>query len=263
MSQTKKILEDMNPGLFIPGSQVAVPHSVIVSEDKARAVKNDKGEVIEHRFVKTSDRDIPGMPKSKYLRASFKKAGEQVQVALDNGETRRAFRGSKRAQAGNIFKNQQPNLFNLLADELREKKYTKAGTDNDGNAMVEADLLVYGKKISVNVPTYIPQETDENGKRKGLTATKFDPKTGQYVENATVHMGVYEFFADEDDLDKLLEVAARLVDRHVIPYVTEKITTTVEKPGEVSVKTEEAALSTNEEIASTEAPAVETAEDDV
>lgn len=264
MLETREILKRMNPELFST-TQVAQPYACVISV--AKKVKGADGETDQYKFVQTSDRQIPGIKgKSLYLRASFKKAGEKVKTLLQNGEERTAFRGSKRSTPGNIFKNQQPNLFNFMVEELKlgDKGYKEVGKDSDGNVIVETNALVYGKRIAVNVPTYTPMSTDEDGKRKKLTGTKYDPKTDSYIENAPVTMDVFRFFADEDDLEELLGVATKLVDRQVMPYVT-KSRTVIEEDlatGTVTQKKEEADLSSDDEIATATQPNVDDDDDD-
>lgn len=254
MSKTAEILRQMNPGFF-DEPQVAMPYACTISAKSSE--KDAKGNVTSMKFVQTSDRQIPGITgKSLYLRASFKKAGEQVKVMVNN-EERIAFRGSKRSTPGNIFKNQQPNLFNFMVEELKAGNYKPAGKDNDKNDMVEAHALVYGKKIAINVPTYVPQSTDEEGKRKALTGTRYDAEKDEYVTNQEVTMNVFRFFADEDDLDELLSLAVRLVDRQVMPYTKETVTEITQNlaKGTETVKTKEPKASTDEELAAAEAAA--------
>jgi hypothetical protein len=241
MSNTKEILRHMNPELFAT-TQVAEPYDALISV--AEVVNDAEGEGKSFKFAQKSKKDIPGMPKSVYFRASFTKTDSVIDTLLDSGITRPGFKGSKKPQAGNIFKNQQPSLFNRLAIELTAKRFEESGKDSDGHIQVTPNMMVFGKKVSVSVPIYKPQ--DDQGSLKG---TRYDPKTRKYVENQPVSMGVYRFFADVDDLEELIDVAAKLVDRWVMPFVTETVTIIKETAGSVSKETKESSLSAEEEIA--------------
>lgn len=243
----KELLQQLNPGLF-EETLVAEPSAIIVTG--LPNGKDEKGQS-KLKFVQKSnpsdEAKAAGVRAGRYLRASFKKADSTKKVVTNSGDERVAFTGSKRAQAGNVFENVQPELFNFMVMQLKQGNYKEVGKDQDNNTLVELDALTFGKKVSVNVPKYHPQETDDQGRRKDLIAGTYNPESKKY-EKKKVTMSVIRFFADEDDLEELLEVAARRFERDVKHYLAEKVTTITETESKKTVETKEPDLTEEEEL---------------
>lgn len=190
-------------------------HDVIVTGKMLK-----KGDDWVPRFIQKS---VPneaaknvGIEAGRYIRASVKK-----HVDLTSG-----FRGSKKPVAANIFESAQPEMFLYYRDLIMEggtnfKELNQGrGVDKPTKAdlpIIKMNVPVYGKIVTILVPNYKPQVTDENGNRKALEAGRYNHYTKSY-EKDEVTMDTLTFFADEDDLERLMSVATKLFQSQVEPY---------------------------------------------
>lgn len=240
MSETKKLLKELNADLFSM-RQPSKEHEMFVVGRKKKDPADNKKFTIEYNLKSEpkAAAKAAGIKPQDFIHAAFKPVG----AITIGSEGKRSFSGPKKARTSVIFLNTQPDLFNFIkegVDEGEDKGFSKSGFDAQKRPMIKMRDTVYGLKIGFNVPSYTPHNMNEEGKMKPLTAVSYDPEKGKYLARKVV-VGYYEFFADDDDLDKLLEVCARHYDKNIKPYLTERVTTVTEKGGTklIEVKEEE------------------------
>jgi hypothetical protein len=242
---TKELLISLNTELF-GVRQPSTEHEIYLVGRKDTVGAEGAKKTIALYLLKSKPNTkakAAGIKVQNFLHAAMKPVG-----MINTDESgKRSFAGPKKARTSIIFQNTQPDLYNFIKEGIfKESKdettgkvtyvlsdesegaYTKAGYDAQNRPMLKIRDTVFGKKISFNTENYNPHSMTEEGNLEGLKATTFNPKTGKY-EKKLVTIGVYEFFADDDDLDKLLETCARHYAKHVAPFVTEKKTIVTEK----------------------------------
>jgi hypothetical protein len=248
MPTNKEILVQMNAELFGMRQPSKEHEMFVVGRRQKKADDATKTEIVYQ--LKSSPNAAAIAAKigvQDFIHAAFKPLGS-ITV---NAEGRRSFKGPKKAKTSVIFLNSQPDLYNYIREgiemgDMTDKDgkvineqggYKKAGFDSQKRPMIKLMDTVWGLKVGFNTPLYQPHSMNKQGKLVPLTATTLDPKTGKYSPKAVI-IGYYEFFADDDDLDKLLEVCARQYEKHVKPYLKETVTTVTEKGNskEVTVK---------------------------
>jgi hypothetical protein len=171
-----------------------------------------------------------GVKKSKYLRVSFKRSGSITKSKHNDEEE--SFKGGKRAQAGNVFKNTQRDLYDFILNKLKANKYDIVSETDDGDPIVRLKATAFGARVSVTVPDYNPQTRDKDGNRKALTSpATYDPETDTFKKNQPVVLNVYRFFADVDDIEELEAVAARHYRKQVRPYEVGTVVVKTKKGG--------------------------------
>ena len=257
MSQLRQRILELNPELFSM-RQPSKEHDVFVVGRK----KDKDGTVTTEYLLRSKPSEAAkkaGIKASELIHAAFMPTG-----SIKTGEDgKRSYQGPKKARVGVVFLNTQPNLYNFLKEGLEEGKdigFKEAGTDSRKRPMVKMRDTVYGLKITFLTDLYNPHQLDPAGSGKivPLESTVFKPATGEYKKEKTI-MGSYTFFADDDDLDNLLEICTRHYQKNVAPYVTEK-TTVIKEKGQrkvVEVKEEEITGPENENENEGEEPETE------
>lgn len=258
MSEIRNRLKELNPDLF-GMRQPSIKHEVVIVGRRDRDTK----EVTYLLRSKPSKGAIAANFKAvNFLHAAFKPIGSIITDA--NGT--RSFSGPKKARVGNIFQPTQPDLYQYVKESLYEMKedgegkikpilldekegtYKKAGFDAEGRPQVRLRDTVFGARIVMNTDLYVPHNTDpESGLSVPLTANTRNPKTGKYEPQEVVR-GIFEFFADDDDLDKLLETCAKHWTKNVEPWVTAKIETKTIQGNKVITEVKEAAMTGEEDF---------------
>ena len=226
----------------------------------------ESGQVKKINFTMTTnptkDAGGAGVTKQNYLRAEFTRSGSVVKNA--SGED--SFKGSKKPQAGNIFKNTQPNLYNFLLKKLKEKdaEGKQTGFDIIGDKdviegdktvkrpMVRVHATVWGARVSLTVPKYRLTRRDAEGKRINLTGPKYDAKTDKYLKDAPRTAITMRFFADIDDLEEVESLAVRLYESTVMPYETGETVIVETKGNEVKQTVESETITEENEENATE-----------
>lgn len=238
MPNVKDVLKELNPELF-GMRQPSKEHEMFLvgrKETKNKDGKNTFEIIYLLKSKPNAAAAAAGIKVQDFIHAAFKPIGT-ITTASDG---RRSFQGPKKARTGVVFLNTQPDLYNFIKEGLElgegdDLGYKKAGFDAQKRPMIKMRDTVFGLKVGFNTPLYNPHSMSAEGKLEPLVATTFDPKTGKYAKKKVV-IGYYEFFADDDDLDKLLEVCARHYSKHIEPHLTEKVTTVTEKGGEKNIK---------------------------
>jgi len=246
MSNVKTRLLHLNPELFSM-RQPSKEHEIIVVGRKEKEKEGNNFKIIydlrsKPNAAATAAKVLP----QSFIHAAFKPVG----TILIDEDGKRSFKGPKKARSGVVFQNTQPDLYHFLRQCLYDNDgmgkellpegdtYKKAGMDAQKRPCVKLRDTMWGLKVTFNCDLYTPHTMTPEGKSEPLMAVTFDPATGRYLKKKVV-VGSYQFFADEDDLDNLLEVCARHYQKNVFPYVTEKVTTTTEKAGKVVTEIKE------------------------
>jgi len=229
-----------------------------------RKVTGAEGQTAKIKFTETTKptdaAKAAGVESQHYLRASFTKSGAVVTSDVD--PSRKSFKGSKKAQPGNIFKNTQTNLFNFISQVLGEKDEegnqtgfevvgdirVVEGTETKIRPIVRVKATVWGAKVSLTVPKYKLTTRDAAGKRMNLTGPKYDPKTDTYKTNAVATSLTLRFFADIDDLEEIESLAVKQYERFVMPYELGETTTVEVKGNEVKQTVESDPITLDEEL---------------
>jgi hypothetical protein len=249
MADIRDRLKELNPDLFSM-TQPSVEHEVVLvgRRDKINPKQIDY-------LLKTKPTALAIAAKIKpsdYIHATLKPLG----TIKENTIGGRSFSGPKKARALVIFQTRQPDLYQFLKEGIYESyeddkgktkwklvdatvgTWKEAGFDAKKNPQIKLRDTVFGRKITFMCDPYTPHSVNENGEIQALTATTRDPKTGKY-EDTEVVIGSYEFFADDDDLGKLLEVCARHYSKDIEPWLVESSVDTkvVTKGGTTTTKT--------------------------
>jgi hypothetical protein len=259
MSEIRNRLKELNPDLFSM-RQPSIEHEVTIIG------RRDKDSKSINYLLKTKPNAQAIAAKVKatqFFHAAYKPVGT-IKVEADG---KRSFSGPKKARVGNVFQPTQPDLFQYIRESIYEKEmkedengkpllsmlpegktWVKAGFDGANRPQIKLRDTVYGNRIVFYTDLYVPHNVDpETGESNALTANTRNPKTGKY-EPKEVVMGVYEFFADDDDMDRLLEVCTRLWQKNVEPWITEKTVTTTTKGSEVKTTIKEAEVTGMEDF---------------
>lgn len=237
MSNVKQTLLEMNADLFSM-RQPSKDHDIFVVGRKEKD-PNDPTKFKINYLLRSKPNKLAVAANIKpqdFIHASFKPVGTIIE-----SEGRKSYKGPKKAKTGVVFLNTQPDLYNFIKQSIEEgegKGYTLAGFDAQKRPMIKLVNGTWGLKVGFNTPLYTPHSLDSEGNPVALRATSYNPKTGKYTPEKVV-IGYYEFFADEDDLDKLLEICARHYSKNVEPHLAERTTTIKEKGNEKTVKVEE------------------------
>lgn len=216
-----------------------------------RYVKDEDGKVTKIKFVERTKPSeaakAAGVEVQQYLRASFTKSGaiiaSAVKPVVEGVPAEKSYRGSKKPQVGNIFKNTQLNLYNFLMEELKAKNYTEVGDQKviEGNKSVvrpvcRVHATVWGAKVSITVPKYKLTRKNADGKREDLTGAKYNAKSDSYDKNAGRTSITLRWWADLDDLEEIESMAVSMYERNVLPYETGE-TVIVETKGNTTTQT--------------------------
>jgi len=227
---------------------VAEPHSIIVT---GKANGKDKEGKSKWKFMDTSspnaDAVSAGVGKTRFFRTAFKKAGSIVEYQAPTGKTVKALRGSKRNIAETTFENVQPNLFMFITSELKEGNYKELGTDKNGNKLIELDAVVYGKNIKAITPTFKLFNTDENGKRVPLMSGTYNHEQKRYIKKQATNDNI-TMFVEEDDLDGLISVVSKKVEREVMPNLVSTVTIIKETATSTETKVETPETTADEDL---------------
>jgi len=246
-------IKSLNPNLA-NGAILAEEYDILVV---GRKVSGKDGAADTIKFVEktnpTAAAKEAGVTIQQYLRASFSRAGAVSASAVVNGEE--SFRGSKRPQPGNIFKNTQTNLFNFAVKKLKDGEYTEVGdiiVQENGSPVkrpvVRVHATVWGAKVSLTVPKYKLTERNASGARQDLTGPKYDPKSDKYIKNAARTAITLRFFADIDDLEEVESLAVSQYERFVMPYETGETITQEVKGNTTTVKVESEPITPEEDL---------------
>lgn len=239
MSKTKELLKGLNEDLF-SGRQPSKEHEMfIVGKKTANATDPKKFDISYTQKSKPNKAAVlAGVRIQDFIHAAFKPLGT---ISVDDSG-KRSFSGPKKARVGVIFLNTQPDLYNFVKEGLDAGEttgaFTKAGFDALKRPMIKMRDTMFGLKITFNTPSYTPHSVNAEGAVLPLKATTYDPKTGKYAKKEVV-IGTYTFFADDDDLDNLLEVCGRHYDKHIAPFLTESVTTITKKGNKETVEVKE------------------------
>jgi len=243
-------LIELNPELANKSHYIAEEHDVIIAGEKR---KDEEGNSAGLKFdLKTKPNEAAaaaGIKSNKYLRASFKRSGSVTASVENDGEE--SFRGSKKAQSSNVFKNTQTDMYNFLLNKLNahtkeNPTYELIGKTDDGLTLVRVKATVAGAVINLTVPRYKPQ-TRVDGKRSNLKATTYNEDTDKYEKNQDVILMNAKFFADLDDIDAIKSVAVRHYEKHVMKFEVGSKKTTETKGNETKTNVEEGELTEIEE----------------
>lgn len=227
---TKEVLEEMNTGLF-SFRQPAIKHDIYITGIR-QPNPNDNTKKITVFIQKSKPNEAAkaaGVKVSEFLHASFKPSGT---IKVDD-ENELTFSGPKKSQVGVVFQSAQPDLYNFLVKAIEEGEGT--GYEKSGEVQMTDPLTgktfkrpqiklkrkMFGKIISLNVPSYNPTSMGADGKFHKLSPVTLNTENGKY-EKKPVTVGLIKFFADDDDLDALAEASARLVDKRVKPFAVDK-----------------------------------------
>jgi hypothetical protein len=256
MSTLKEQLLKDNADLFSM-RQPSTLHDIFVTGKRVKDTEGDGTHIIY--VQKTRPNEAAKAAKvavQDYIHASMKPVGAIKQVeGEEDGIV--AFSGPKKAQAGVVFRTSQPDLFAFIEmaiekGEISDKNpnggWVKSGFDAKKRPVIKLKNKLFGRKVIFNTPLYTPHSPDDKGKMQPLSPTTYDPLTGKYG-NKKVVIGVYRFFADDDDLDMLLEICARHTQKHVVPFLSDKTTIVTEKGGKKTVEIKEEQLAeANEDV---------------
>lgn len=246
-------IKSLNPTLA-NGAIMAEEYDVLVV---GRKVSGKDGAADTIKFVEktkpTAAAKEAGVTIQQYLRASFAKSG--AVVASGENANEESFRGSKRPQPGNIFKNTQTNLFNFVNGKLKADAYEEVGdiiVHENGQPVkrpvVRVKATVWGARVSLTVPKYKLTERNADGSRQDLTGPKYDPKSDKYIKNAARTAITLRFFADIDDLEEVEALAVSQYERFVMPYETGETIIQETKGNTTTVKVESEPITPEEEL---------------
>ena len=241
-------IKSLNPTLA-NGAIIAEEYDVLVV---GRKVSGKDGEKAKLKFVEgtnpTAAAKEAGVTTQQYLRASFAKSGAVVASGENSGEE--SFRGSKKPQPGNIFKNDRTNLFNFIVGKLKAEEYDEVGDlivvekgESIKRPVVRVRATVWGAKVSLTVPRYKLTERNASGARVDLTGPKYNPKTDKYDKNASRTAITLRFWADIDDLEEVESLAVSQYERFVMPYETGETIIQETKGNTTTVKVESEPIS--------------------
>jgi hypothetical protein len=174
-----------------------------------------------------------------------------------------------------IFQSAQPDLFNFIKKAIDAGEYHETDNPNGGyvqngevqmtdnkdkdrktfkRPQIKLRRKMFGRIIALNVPLYEPHTPDATGKMIPLSPLTLNPATGKYI-NKPVQKGSIRFFADDDDLDLLLDAAAKHVDKQVRPFVVKKKANTESDDwGDIIIKTDEGSLQDENPVTNEEPP---------
>ncbi len=241
--------------------QVAEQYSIIVVGEPGK--KDAEGKA-KYKYMQTSapteDAIKAGVTKSRYFRTAFKKAGDRQTLVTTSGDEKVFIRGSKKAIFENTFENVQPNLFVAINQAIKDGHFTELGNDKEGNMQIELNIGVFGKRIVAVTPKY-KLYTRKDGKLQPLMAGTYDPQKQKYVPKHAVKDSII-MFVDEEDLDNLLEVVSKRVERDVMPFLAERITTIKETVTKVETEVKEESTTQEEDLEDPDSLNIEEGEDE-
>jgi hypothetical protein len=231
MSNTKKILKEMNTGMF-GFRQPSILHDIYVTGIREPDPNDNTKRIIV--FVQTSKPNEKakkaGINESTFIHASFKPVGT-IKTTDESGREF-TFSGPEKSHTEFISQSTRSDLFNFLKQAIEKGEdigYTKNGevkvtytaTDKTyKRPQFKLKRKLFGKIISLNVPPFIPHVMDEDGEFKPFTPITLDPLTGKYERKPLIRSTI-KFFADDDELDLLEELATKIFDKRVRPWVTD------------------------------------------
>jgi len=244
-----ELLKSLNSWL-VNGNLIPEEYDILVAGE---AVTKD-GEVTGYKFIQTTkpraDAAQVGVGIQQYFRTSYTKTGGITKSTVTGEDS---FKGLKKPQTGNIFKNTQPLLFDFVAATLRKKEYDEKTNPEGGYTIVgdKIDTLAdgstrkmtivrvkatnWGAVCNLTVPKYELTSRDENGKAIKFKAPKYNAKTDRYEQQNATSISL-QFFADLSDIDRIEQLAVSLYERQVMNNEVGETTTTVKKGNEVIQK---------------------------
>jgi len=273
---SKKTIKDLNPNLFPKSGELpgVIPYEVILVSRKITKV-DEKGnkltfETFKHTTNPSQEAIDAGIKKDNYFRAFMVPAGlTKVVTNETTNETTVTIRSKKKAPPHNIFKNTQTLLYDEIEKVLREYEedtpiseranflknnglFIAQGTtrgdfetgENKQKKYKINGLAILGLLIAMNVPKYAVHRINAKGEIVPLTSTRRDSK-GNYHKDQPVHLSIYRFWADEDDIEELAETCTRHYENNVKDFevaetVVTKKTTHKEEKEIISPKLDEA-----------------------
>jgi hypothetical protein len=286
MPTIKQILRDENPQMF-DERQASLMHEIYIVGLRKKNAEGKNTSIIEYlqKSKPNTAASAAGIKSMAYVHSAMLPVG--TMVVLEDGTL--VMGGPKSPQVDVIFQSNSPLQYQFIKDAIEkglviteaeaEKKnaeiatfnanraegvperklvvanpqggYFNAGFDKLDRPIIKLRNKLFGRIIAINVPAYTPHSMNEVGKMVPLAPTTYDPATGKYTTKP-VTMSSLKFFADDDDLDLLLEVCARQVSKRVLPFIAKKITVTEEDAtGSKKVTVKEPELEGNEEASVT------------
>lgn len=253
---SKELLKELNPRLF--EGEIAPERfvAILIGEEKEIVDGDKKVKKIKLRLrTKPSDAaKAAGVTSQAYYRVMMESHG--LIKINDNGEME--VRTKKKPYPHMVFANTQVSMYSLFdkivedwnnADTQEKKDAILApmGRTSEGNPRFKVlKLVLWGKQLTINVPKYVPQMRGADGTDVPFQALKRNPKTGEYKkENVT--RSVFEFWADEEDLEKLESVTEKMYENQIEPNLVETVTTIKQKGNKVTQEKVEPKVTLDEE----------------
>jgi len=222
MSKVLKTLKGLNPSHM--DNIIPEEHDILIVGERKKGEDGDSKTIKFPWTTKPSADALEAkVRKNKYLRCFFRRAGAVVTSATEGHEDEEVFAGDKRPQAGNIFKNDQKELYIFLLKKLEKGKYEEVDETEDGLPIVRIKAKTMGSVVSMTTPRYVPHSR-KGGVKKALKATKYDHKTDSYKKGVEVVMMHTQFFADHSDCQNIWPLAVKVYESQVEPYLEEEVT---------------------------------------